>query len=92
MCKELGYPTGSVTAKSMAYFGEGTGPIWMDDVRCAGRESSLIYCSFSGYESNDCTHGEDAGVVCCESVYPQSLLYLGKSSWLCSNIQFQYQI
>ena len=44
------------------YFGAGTGSINMDDVECTGKESSLMECSFN--ENNDCTHKEDAGVMC----------------------------
>lgn len=74
VCNELGHPTGSASAESRAHFGEGSGPIWMDNVMCTGYESSLQYCSFPGYGLNDCSHQEDAGVICCESVCPQSLL------------------
>ena len=45
-------------------YGPGNGTIWMDDVQCVGNESSLALCPFSGWADHDCTHVQDAGVVC----------------------------
>uniref|UniRef100_A0A1X7U349 SRCR domain-containing protein n=1 Tax=Amphimedon queenslandica TaxID=400682 RepID=A0A1X7U349_AMPQE len=59
-CRQLGYASG--TAFSNAYFGQGTGSIVMDDVRCTGTESTLINCSHVTY--HNCYHYEDAGVRC----------------------------
>ncbi|XP_073726152.1 scavenger receptor cysteine-rich domain-containing group B protein-like [Misgurnus anguillicaudatus] len=67
VCRELG--CGNVLqVKSVAYFGQGTGPIWMDDVGCYGTESSLINCGSAGWGIHDCEHWEDAGVICQASV------------------------
>lgn len=47
---------------SSFFFGLGSGPIHMDEVRCVGTEIRLIDCT---HEANhDCHHFEDAGVRC----------------------------
>ncbi|TNN22294.1 Neurotrypsin [Liparis tanakae] len=48
----------------MAYFGEGQGPILLDNVRCSGAEASLGRCPAVGPDGQDCRHSEDAGVIC----------------------------
>ena len=55
------------TAFTGARFGQGTGPIVMDEVRCAGSEMKLMDCPFS--LSHNCGHHQDAGVQCILSIY-----------------------
>lgn len=62
VCRQLGY-TGGV-AYSNAYYGQGSGTIWMDDVACSGTESSLTGCYFNGWGYGFCVHADDAGVKC----------------------------
>ena len=52
------------TATSNARFGEGLGPIWLDDVACRGTEVSLRSCRHNGVGNHNCEHHEDAGVIC----------------------------
>ena len=51
-----------VLAFSGAHFGAGTGAINLNDVQCSGSESNILDCSYN--ENSDCTHEEDASVVC----------------------------
>ena len=53
------------TAYSSARFGQGTGPIVMDDVRCTTAERRLIDCPSK--LNHNCGHSEDAGVRCTSS-------------------------
>jgi len=73
VCQSLGFSGG--LAYSMAYFGEGSGTIWMDNVECTGTESNLDECSHNGWGEENCSHGEDAGVSC-EEVPPEGSLRL----------------
>merc|ERR1719233_548648 len=63
VCRELGFKSGGYATKE-SYFGSvqlETQAGW-DQVRCSGRESSLIDCRHESYD--DCGNSEGAGVVC----------------------------
>ena len=47
-----------------AYYGEGSGSIWLDEVSCSGVESNLLSCPHDQLGVHDCGHYEDAGVRC----------------------------
>ena len=46
------------------YYGNGTGPIWLDDVKCVGLENNLDACGHKAWGVSNCGHDEDAGVMC----------------------------
>ncbi|XP_054634935.1 uromodulin-like [Dunckerocampus dactyliophorus] len=79
VCRQLGCGRG-LAAPQRAHFGPGRGPIWLDNVRCTGRESKLSECTHQGIGSHNCNHNEDAGVVC-EAASP---LRLSNSNDRCS--------
>ena len=62
-CYYCGCFVGAV-ALSRAPFGQGTGPILLDNVQCLGTETALISCQNSGIGDHNCAHSEDAGVRC----------------------------
>eukprot|EP00106_Octopus_bimaculoides_P017379 XP_014784821.1 PREDICTED: deleted in malignant brain tumors 1 protein-like [Octopus bimaculoides] len=66
VCRMLGYRTGQ--ARQSALFGRGSGQIWLDDLNCFGFESSLFTCRNHGWGRHDCTHDEDASVICSNAI------------------------
>ena len=64
VCRQLGFGS-SATPYSDAYFGQGSGPILLDNVTCTGSESTLADCDHLGIGvTRSCSHSEDAGVRC----------------------------
>ncbi|XP_020023075.1 macrophage scavenger receptor types I and II isoform X1 [Castor canadensis] len=63
VCRSLGYQ-GVQSVHKRAHFGEGTGPIWLNEVFCFGRESSIENCNIRQWGVRVCSHSEDAGVTC----------------------------
>uniref|UniRef100_A0A4W5K386 Macrophage receptor with collagenous structure n=1 Tax=Hucho hucho TaxID=62062 RepID=A0A4W5K386_9TELE len=60
ICKMLGYQRASTVFTAS----HGIGRIWLDDLRCTGREASVFSCIHSGMGISNCQHNEDAGVQC----------------------------
>ena len=63
VCNQLGFER-AIKAVHESVFAETTTPILMDQVVCTGEEGYLSSCSFDGWGVHDCSHSEDAGVVC----------------------------
>ena len=63
VCRQLGFYS-LVIAYGSARYGQGAGPIWLSRLSCFGNESSLTDCSQSNVGTKNCTHSDDASVVC----------------------------
>ena len=59
----LGYGV-ATSAPGSAFFGAGDGEIILDEMGCSGDESDLSECAHNGHLNHDCSHSEDAGVIC----------------------------
>ena len=67
VCWQLGFQQ-ALQAYSGATHGQGTGPIWIDDLACSGSESHINDCRHRGWGNNDCIHSQDASVQCSSRV------------------------
>uniref|UniRef100_A0A1X7T988 SRCR domain-containing protein n=1 Tax=Amphimedon queenslandica TaxID=400682 RepID=A0A1X7T988_AMPQE len=49
-----------------AHYGQSTGPIWLNRLRCTGSENNLLDCNKAVDIGNtyDCSHSEDVSIVC----------------------------
>ena len=64
VCRQLGYP-GAIRHHRSARFGQGSGQIWLENVKCVGTETSIYDCEHDGfYYYHSCKHSNDVGVVC----------------------------
>lgn len=62
VCMMFGFAKGKAMQK--AFYGQGIGQVWMDNVGCKGNEAHIQDCSFNGFAIHNCAHSEDAGVQC----------------------------
>ena len=74
ICRMLNYSAAVYAIRNAnTYFGSETNssfPIWMDNVKCRGDEQSIAACRFNEWGYHDCSHFEDAGVVCYNESIP----------------------
>ena len=63
VCRLLGYPR-AIQYRDRAYYGQGSGKIWFDNLQCTGNETSIFDCSNNGIGISNCAHTEDVGVLC----------------------------
>ncbi|KAL4436061.1 hypothetical protein ABPG77_005509 [Micractinium sp. CCAP 211/92] len=76
-CRQLGLGTAGILKKN-AFFGEGTGPIYMGALNCSGSETRLQDCIALYGNEFSCRHYSDAGVVCYD---PPPPLYKFAGKW-----------
>ncbi|XP_077681556.1 antigen WC1.1-like [Eretmochelys imbricata] len=77
LCRQLdcGF---AVSAPGGGYFGKGTGSVWTDTFHCKGTETHLSHCSVTALGASQCSHDNDAGVIC--SGHSESLRLLNGES------------
>jgi len=63
VCSELGLGQ-AFAARHNAFYGQGSGEIWLDDLNCVGTERSIVNCPHRGWGIENCGHSENAGVKC----------------------------
>ena len=62
LCRMLGYKRALQTSCCSRY-GQESVQSWITDVQCTGKESSLVGCSYTGWDLAEC-RGQEAGVIC----------------------------
>ncbi|CAM4441652.1 scavenger receptor cysteine-rich type 1 protein M130-like [Caretta caretta] len=66
------------SAPGGGYFGRGTGSVWTDTFHCKGSEPHLGHCPVTALGASQCSHDNDASVVC--SGHSESLRLLNGES------------
>ncbi|XP_012410567.1 deleted in malignant brain tumors 1 protein [Trichechus manatus latirostris] len=79
----------AVSALGKAHFGPGSGYILLDNLQCAGVEHYLGQCTHSSWWEHNCSHHEDAGVICLED--GPVLRLVGGSSWCSGRVEVLHQ-
>ena len=64
VCRQLGFSSQGAIEHRNAAFGEGTGIILLDDIRCTGLESEIFNCVHASITITNCRHHQDAGATC----------------------------
>ncbi|XP_076860596.1 antigen WC1.1-like [Brachyhypopomus gauderio] len=67
VCRELGCGL-PVEVLGAAAFGRGEGQVWTEELQCRGNESDIYSCPTSSTLKHDCSHDNDVGLVCADSV------------------------
>ena len=63
ICRQLGFGP-ATTVRRNAFYGQGSGNVWLRNLNCNGTELTVDDCSHNGWRVQDCSHRRDAGVQC----------------------------
>ena len=69
VCGELGLGP-AIAPRRYAFYGQGAGRIWLNNLNCTGNELIIGNCSHSGWGTHSCSHSKDAGVKCASGKLP----------------------
>ena len=58
------FSAGQMRKDAATVYGEGTGDILLDDVKCDGDEPNIAECQHKFWRDTDCAHKEDVGCIC----------------------------
>ncbi|XP_049330410.1 deleted in malignant brain tumors 1 protein-like isoform X8 [Astyanax mexicanus] len=67
VCRELGCGS-PVEVLGAAAFGRGEGQVCLEELQCRGSESQIHFCPKSSSLKHNCSHDNDVGLVCADSV------------------------
>jgi hypothetical protein len=91
MCATYNYGTFEIALHTIlgatpvfrAGFGQGSGPIFVDNTACVGTEAELLFCRANEVGVHNCDHSEDAGAICAPLIVPPSKTLLAYSCIQC---------
>ena len=63
-CRQLGFSSQGAIAHTNAVYGEGTGIVLLDGIRCTGLEAEIFDCVQASIGTTSCSHQNDAGLAC----------------------------
>ena len=73
VCRQLGFAT-ATAAHQGSNVVDGTGHVWMDDIRCIGTERRLQDCPSQPFGNHNCGHHEDAEATCSSNIIPYTVI------------------
>ncbi|XP_078330906.1 uncharacterized protein LOC111125451 isoform X2 [Crassostrea virginica] len=77
-CQSLGFSSKDAESMCCARFGQGTGPILLDDVDCLGTEYDIGHCKHKGWGLHNCGHQEDVSIRCSRPEPSNTTIYTDK--------------
>ena len=63
VCSELDLGE-AIAARSDAFYGQGSGRVWLDNLSCLGTEMNIGSCVRKGWRVENCSHSKDASAKC----------------------------
>ena len=62
VCNQLGFGR-AIATQYNAFYGQGSGRIWLNDLNCVGNEMAIGNCSYWAW-GHYCSPGNEAGIKC----------------------------